>query len=175
MLLLAQTDQGWLSQAVSTLTEIAPDEISVVRAEHTIFSPMDFMHCPRGAGRPKKKRFGAPSLLKTRRGPAIFSEPTSSADGDSLAPKKRGRGRPKGARNKSKDEPAQKRQKKTLRERAEEVAAYTLNDDSETCHLCLFRFDDPVKKDKTVTRCTICEVLVHEPCLVKTGCDCEFD
>lgn len=59
--------------------------------------------------------------------------------------------------------------------KAEEAAAYSLNDDSKTCHLCLFRFDDPVKKDKTVTRCTICKVLVHEPCLVKTGCDCEFD
>ena len=46
------------------------------------------------------KRFGAPSVLKTRRGPAMFSEP-SSADGESSAPKKRGR--PNGAKNKSKD------------------------------------------------------------------------
>ena len=153
-----------------------PDEISVVREEeHTIFCQMDFMHCARGAGRPTKKRFGAPSLIKTRRGPAIISELTSSADGESSAPKKMGRGRPKGAENKSKDEPAKKTQKKTLRERAEEAVAYTLNGDSETCNLCLFRFDDPVKKDKIITRCTICEVLVHEPCLDKTGCDCEFD
>ena len=92
----------------------------------------------------------------------MFSEP-SSADGESSAPKKRGRGRPKGAKNKSKEEPAPKRQKKTLRERAEEAAVFNLNDDSEInlndnseiklnddseiCLLCLFRFDDPVKRD----------------------------
>ena len=60
-------------------------------------------------------------------------------------------------------------------ERAEEAAAYsTLNEDSESCNLCFFRFDDPVKKDKVITRCTIWDVKVHEPCLVKSGCDCEF-
>ena len=94
------------------MTEIVPDEISVVREEeHTIFCQMDFMHCARGAGRPTKKIFGAPSLIKTRRGPSIISEPTSSADGESSAPKKMGRGRPKGAENKSKDEPAKKNRK----------------------------------------------------------------
>jgi hypothetical protein len=31
----------------------------------TTFSPMNFMHCERGIGRPKKRRFGAPSILRT--------------------------------------------------------------------------------------------------------------
>lgn len=92
---------------------------------------------------------------------------------DSNAPKKRGR--PKGSKNKNKDEPNPKKQKKTLKERAEEAARFTLEEDSETCPLCHFRFDDPMKKDKIVTRCTVCQLLVHEPCLVKSGCDCEFD
>ena len=88
------------------------------------------------------------------------------------APKKRGR--PKGSKNKSKDEPSSKRQKKSLKERAEEAARCNLDDDSDACPLCFFRFDDPIKSDKPITRCTACQVLVHEPCLVKSGCDCEF-
>ena len=40
---------------MSTLTEIVPDEIVVVREEdHTVFCPMDFMHCPRAVGLVKK-------------------------------------------------------------------------------------------------------------------------
>ena len=44
--------------------------------------------------------------------------------------------------HKSKGESTLKRQKKTLRERAEEVAVFNLNDDYETWPMLLFRFDD---------------------------------
>ena len=33
----------------------------------TLFSPMEFKNCPRAVGRPKKRRFGAPSILKSQR------------------------------------------------------------------------------------------------------------
>ena len=45
-------------------------------------------------GWPKKKRFGAPSVPKSQRGPALFSDP---ADNNILVRK---RGRPMGFKNK---------------------------------------------------------------------------
>ena len=53
----------------------------------TVFSPMELMNCPRGPGRPKKKRFGAPSVLKA---PEDFDK--------NEAPPKKSRGRPPGAK-----------------------------------------------------------------------------
>ena len=85
------------------------------------------------------------------------------------------RGRPKGSKNKSMYEPAAKKPNKSLRERAEEAATFNLDDNPEMCPLCFFRFNDPIKKDKIVTRCIQCQVLVHEMCLVKSGCDCELN
>ena len=60
----------------------------------------------------------------------------------------------------------------SLRERAE-MAAYGEEDNTEDpddCNICLFKFSDPLKKDKNVTRCPTCNTLVHEPCLIKSGC-----
>ena len=60
----------------------------------------------------------------------------------------------------------------SLRERAE-IAAYGEEDSTEfldKCNICLFKFSDPLKKDKNVTRCSTCNTLVHEPCLIKSGC-----
>ena len=83
--------------------------------------------------------------------------------------KKRAKGRPKGSKNKPKEIPVPvEKPKQTLRERAE-AAAYA-EGETETCNICLFRFDDPIKKEKALTRCTDCNTLVHEPCLVKSGC-----
>ena len=86
--------------------------------------------------------------------------------------KKMGRGRPKGSRNKQKDEPATKKRKtgKSLRQRAEEAAYGNLDENEKSCQIGLFLFSDPIKKDKQVTRCPDCKVLVHEPCLEKSGC-----
>ena len=70
---------------------------------------------------------------------------------------------------------AAKKPKKSLRERAEEAATFNLDDNPETCPLCFFRFNEPIKKDKIVTRCIKYQVLVHEMCLVKSGRDCEFN
>ena len=67
-------------------------------------------------------------------------------------------GRPRGSINKSKDEPSTKRPKKSSKERGEEAARCNLDDDSVVCPLCTFRFDDPIKKDKTIARCTVCRV-----------------
>ena len=93
---------------------------------------------------------------------------TNNAEEES---KKRGRGIPKGSKNKQRDEPATKKRKteKSLRQRAEQ-AAYGDLEEEESCQICQFKFSDPIKKDKQVTRCPDCKVLVHEPCLAKSGC-----
>ena len=113
------------------------------------FSPFAFMQCTRSIGRPKLKRFGAPSLLKSQR-----ATNNNTSDG----PSRRGRGRPKGAKNKPKhmDLPDPKR-----------IRVESL---TEKCNICLFRFDDPVKRDKQVTYCASCKNKVHKPCLEKDGC-----
>ena len=58
----------------------------------TVFSPMNFMQCERGVGRPKKRTFGAPSILKTK-GNIDVDTNTNNEEGET---KKKGRGRPKG-------------------------------------------------------------------------------
>ena len=112
------------------------------------FSPISFLQCTRGVGRPKLKRFGAPSLIKSKR--------TLQHDQTSQQPLKRGRGRPKGAKNKPKD--------------LEMQQAKRIRTESEKCIICLFNFDDPVKAGKELTHCTVCNTKVHKPCLLKDGC-----
>ena len=122
------TSSDWMSSAALALNDITSAELEEMITENTelndiiidntpetVFSPMNFMQCERGIGRPKKKRFGAPSLLKTKRNVVVD---TITDDGET---KKRGRGRPKGAKNKQKDEPATKKRKveKSLRQRAD--------------------------------------------------------
>jgi hypothetical protein len=70
-------------------------------------------------------------------------------------------------RIKPKDAPAIKPHQ-SLHEKAE--AAAHVEQESETCNICLFRLDNPIKKDKALTRCTECNILVHEPCPMKSGC-----
>ena len=79
---------------------------------------------------------------------------------------------PKKKRNKDPiEEPPHKRPKKTMRERAEEAADFeNIIEDPESCMICQFRFDDPIKRENTVIRCRDCNTLVHEPCLVNSGC-----
>ena len=141
-------------------TPEVPTEVPNVCAN--TFSPMEFMHCPRGVGRPKKKRFGAPSLLKSKRKPVLdfIDAPDINENNDATEnPKKRGRGRPKGSKNQNKDEPADKKQRKenvtkTIRQRAED-AAYELDEDSEMCLICSLKFTDQIKQDKDITRCPL--------------------
>ena len=106
------------------------------------------MHCERGIGRPKKRIFGAPSILKSKRN-VVEDTHTNNDEGET---KKKGRGRPKGSRNKQKDEPATKKRttEKSLRQRAEEAAYGDLDENDKSCQICLFLFSDPFKKDKQV-------------------------
>ena len=124
--------------------------------EKTVFSPMTFVNCPRGVGRPKKKRFGAPKLQKE-----ILSS-------DNLPEVKRKRGRPAGSKNKVKSvvESVAKRPKLTMREKAEVAAAM----DETKCDICEFSFDHPLKMNISRSRCETCHTLCHEPCLLKSGC-----
>ena len=160
---------GWISEAALTLSTAELTEIieGTETNAGTIFSPMNFMNCEKAVGRQKKKRFGAPSVLKTKRN-IIENDKSQDVAEDNL---KRGRSRPKGSKNKQKDEPPAKKQKVTtdLRQRAEDAAYFdTIAENS--CNICMFAFNDPIKKDKPVTRCKNCNTLVHEPCLLKSGC-----
>ena len=131
---------------------------------NTVFSPMNFMKCPRGVGRPKKKRFGAPKVTGKR---LRFSE-----TGNSSNTEKRKRGRPLGSKNKTRnnEEPPLKRAKPSMRELAEFASSVSLDEAPETCQICQFNFDHPLKRDILITKCEVCENFFHEPCLRKSGC-----
>ena len=102
----------------------------------------------------QKKRFGAPSIVKTQR---------NIIENNKNYNHKRGRGRPKGSKNNQKDEPPAKKLKLTsgLRQRAED-AAYFDSNAKNACIICMFAFNDPIKKDKPITRCKNCNTLAHE-------------
>ena len=68
-------------------------------------SPMVFPPCPRGRGRPKKKREGGPNLNAKEKRTFMDGE-------DDLVPPPKKKGRPPGSRNKEKD---------SLRSRAEQA------------------------------------------------------
>ena len=112
----------------------------------------------------QKKRFGAPSIVKTQR---------NIIENDKNDNHKRERGWPKGSKNKQKDEPPAKKHKLTsgLRQRAEDAAYFDSNaENAFTITVCMFAFNNPIKKDKLITRCKNCNTLVHESCLLKSGC-----
>ena len=83
--------------------------------------------------------------------------------------RKKKRGRPKGSKNKTNVEEPPLKRIKSFRERAEQAASCSLSEDSEVCLICMFRFDDPLKKDKEITHCPHCNIRFHEPCLRKSG------
>ena len=89
-------------------------------------------------GRPKKKRFGAPSVNKIQR-----TNNNHDIHTDSNLGQKRGRGRPKGSQNKNKDEPQLNRQK---------TSTDYFSEDNSSCMICMFKFTDPIKRDKPITR-----------------------
>ena len=123
-----------------------------------------FPPCPRGPGRPKKKR------------------------DDGEKPRKK-RGRPLGARNKKtmadealavfrRAEESADTQLEALtdfRMRAEKSADPELEEIDQSwgkCRICNFDLHDPIKKHKKQTICRDCNFRVHEPCLLKDGCTC---
>ena len=128
---------------------------------------MDFLKCPRGVVRPKKKRFGAPNIQKNKL-------QLQETDIEAEAPTKKKRGRPAGSKNKPKfvniDEPPQKKTKLTMRERAELAASVSLHQPSEVCNICNFNFNHELKRHIELTNCNTCNQLYHEPCLRKSGC-----
>ena len=134
-----------------------------LQERNTVFSPMDFMKCPRGVGRPKKKRFGAPKFTNKK-----FTLPEE----EPLDKEKKKRGRPLGSKNKlkSQDEPPHKRPKQSTREMAELAASVSLEEESDFCKIFEFNFDHPLKREISITKCQHCEIYFHEPCLRKSGC-----
>ena len=130
----------------------------------TFFSPLNFIPCPRGPGRPKNTRQGAASLKRKQQ------EPMES---EGQAPKKR-RGRPPGSKNKKNAETI--RESQNTREQAENSAdpedSIPFFDSGDLCNICQFAFNNPIKKLKKIVKCPRCDQFVHEPCLAKTVCSC---
>ena len=119
----------------------------------TAFSPMEFMLCPRGAGRPKKVRFGEPNNLSTKQ----KLNPDEN-DNNSSEPHKKKRGRPAGSKNKPKEHNIRKL---TMREKAEN-AALNIIESNDVCPICFITWSDPINAGKAVTRCETCGLKCHE-------------
>ena len=145
-------------------------------------SPMVFKPCPRGPGRPKLTRSGAPSKAPKKAAKRPRAD-ENDHEIDFLAglprkevppPPKRSRGRPKGSKNKQ-TEP----RKDTARERAEKAA--TIDNDDEVffdsgdiCNICEFPLNHRLKRNITKTTCAHCSAVVHTPCYNKSGCTCQI-
>ena len=148
---------------------------TVVEHLAPVISPLNFVPCPRGPGRPKirREREGAPSIAK-RKSPE--TEPISSVV-DFLAPKaKKQRGRPPGSKNRPKI--ACEVETVAQRQRAENSAdpdfETSFLDMGDICNICHFPLKHPVKREKKTTKCTICGKIVHVPCLKKSPCNCSL-
>ena len=116
----------------------------------------------------EKKREGAPSKKSKR---LITLEGETLDEKSEEIPKKK-RGRPPGSKNKVKEPVIPKL---TFRERAELAAESTLDElpELEFCRICEFPLDDPIKALKRKVRCPECKNIIHEPCLLKAGCNCD--
>ena len=139
----------------------------------SFMSPLIFKHCPKGPGRPKKKREGAPVAKKPskRMRPNDDTELNPIEIEDQPPPKKRGR--PKGSKNK----PTKKDTIKA-RDRAEKAADpdqdETFHDSGDICDICEFPFNHPLKRTKPKMKCKRCSKTVHIPCYLKSGCTCTW-
>ena len=114
------------------------------------FSPLNFIPCPRGPGRPKVSRQGAASLKRKQEESNIETE----------APKKK-RGRPAGSKNKKKNE--QINNNKSDNSSTSDLPFF---DSGDFCQICQFNLNDPIKRGGKVVQCTRCLEYVHELCLL---------
>ena len=95
---LAMTEDIPVTTATETLSATESSTFNDYQpTSETTYSPMTFMTCPRGPGRPKTKRFGEPSVNKSKR--KIDSDAALSS-----APPPKKRGRPPGSKNKPKSD-----------------------------------------------------------------------
>ena len=131
-------------------------------------SPMTFMPCPKGPGRPKGGRQGAAS---TKRKPEA---PSNEQPEQTEQPPKKRRGRPPGSKNKSKDIYEENVSRKRAEFSANTECTLPFFDSGDVCNICDFSLNDPIKKMKKIIQCPRCHEYVHEPCLMKSGCSCTF-
>ena len=136
------------------------------------------IHCPKGPGRPKKKREGAPAFKKplpqskaSKRG---LENDDEYLEKETLPPPKK-RGRPKGSKNKQTDKPAKKDDLKTRAEQSTDPDQEEIYLDSgDVCEICEFPFNHPLKITKPKMKCKSCTKTVHIPCYLKNGCTCSW-
>ena len=129
-------------------------------------SPLNFIPCPKGPGRPKNSRQGAASTKRKN---------LESETANEEPPKKR-RGRPPGSKNKKKSDEEVIPTSRRLAEDSANPNSSTLPffDSGDVCNICEFGLTDPIKREKKIIKCPRCSNYVHEPCLIKSGCSCTF-
>ena len=144
-------------------------------------SPLVFPSAPRGRGRPKTKnqRQGAPIAPRClkRKAKETFSFVPDGLKQYKIQPAPKKRGRPKGSKNKQvgfvddiPDIPLTQRTRAELGASPEEESFI---DSFDYCDICGFRFNDPIKAKKPITKCRVCLKNVHKPCIEKDGCTCQ--
>ena len=156
-------------------------------APSNVFSPLAFKPCPKGPGRPKKRREGAPVLnkkgLKRARNEIVDNEEEKDDDhpeNEQLPPPPppKKRGRPKGSKNKIQIQTNTTKTSNDLRTRATKAADPNPDeeffDSGDICEICEFPFNHPTKIGKPKMKCKKCTKTVHIPCYLKSGCTCTW-
>ena len=111
---------------------------------------------------------------RKRKSPDVEAEEASKEATGQPAKK---RGRPKGSKNKAKEDSSSK-STETIRARAEKAAdpntTEAFFDSGDVCNICNFPLDHETKRKKPKMECPRCELIVHKPCYEKSGCTCEI-
>ena len=151
----------------------------------SFISPLVFKHCPKGRGRPKKGREGAPTEKRGLKRARIQENTAKEASEEPIdidqpgseqlpPPPPKKRGRPKGSKNKA--QPNAKTD--NLRTRATKAADPNPDeeyyDSGDICEICEFPFNHPTKIGKPKMKCKRCSKTVHIPCYLKSGCTCTW-
>ena len=139
-----------------TLKNSLPPHIS---SDPVQISPLTFIPCPRGPGRPKITRHGAASVKRKNMEEALIDPPV-----------KKRRGRPPGSKNKPK--PTSNATDNTIDKQTDDILEKIMYSNNDICNICHFYLNDTIKQHIKITTCIQCKSYVHEPCMMKSGCTC---
>ena len=158
------------------------DKSRVTEKQKARISPMSFHPGVPSCGRRKKKRQGAPTMNNRKKNPSKTR--SDSADSTEGPPKKRGRGRPLGSKNKPKDLKEKSRPKITLSQLKKTCgkptkATVTVAKKPSGLKCCTCDFDlDPktIVPGEVMEKCPECGIWLHSSCLKGVnGCEnCEM-
>ena len=96
-------------------------------------SPLTFIPCPRGPGRPKITRHGAASVKRKNMEEALIDPPV-----------KKRRGRPPGSKNKPK--PTSNATDNTIDKQTDDILEKIMYSNNDICNICHFYLNDTIKQ-----------------------------